>query len=57
MKRYEVRLLGEKLGEKHYGVFDNDKKEFIRDCNGALIRAFVSEEVAWKFAGELNEKK
>jgi len=57
MKRYEVRLLGEKLGEKHYGIFDTDKGEFVRDCDGALIMAFTSQVVAAVYANELNEKK
>jgi len=57
MKRYEVRLLGEKLGEKHYGIFDTVKADYITDSTGVIAVVFTSEVVAIEFADGLNEKK
>lgn len=57
MKRYEVRLLGEKLGEKHYGIFDTVKEDYITDSTGVISITFTSEEIAIEFADRLNEQK
>ena len=53
-KRYKVKKLGEKLGEKHWGLWDDRKKEFIKTRGTGLNACFVNRNQAQKEVNRFN---
>ena len=43
--RYEARVIGYQFGKKIYGIFDNEKNDFVRDKHGIAL-TFINKDFA-----------
>ena len=51
--RYEARVIGYQFGKKIYGIFDNEKNDFVRDEYGIAL-TFINKDFAELVASNIH---